>query len=44
MIKDQSAGRTVGQTVIASCYLNSLKVPMENGIRMTAFLSIMTGG
>lgn len=38
MIKEQSANRTVGQTVIVSCCFNSLIVPMENGIRMTAFL------
>ena len=38
-----NGGRNNESELLASCYFNSLKVAMENGIRSVAFPSISTG-
>lgn len=38
-----NGGRTQEEELLASCYFNSMKVALENGIRTIAFPSISTG-
>ena len=40
---DGAIHRAAGSELLASCYFNSMKVALENGIRTIAFPSISTG-